>query len=455
MLIQFSVGNFRSFSDIQTFSLVAAPLSSFGDLDQSNVFAAGKDFSLLRSAAVYGANASGKSNLFRALNFLKVMASKSLTTLEEGESIPTEPFLLSTETENEPSFFEIIFMVGKKQYRYGMEADANTIVSEWLYHKPSSRESALFVREGQEIKSNKVSFKEGVPLEKSVAPNHSFLAVCATLQGKIAQSIVNWFRNLNVVSGLKDRSYTQYTLGQLIRGEDKSEIEEFLRKLDVCLDRVKLEFPEGAPKIPRKGQVRVNLVSSSEVPALLESDEKATPLEILMPTPKWDEAGKIVGEANLHLAQHASEGTQKLFAFSGPLVDTLKHGKILFVDEFDARLHPIMSCALVKLFNSPETNPRNAQLVFATHDTNLLSSRLLRRDQIWFAEKDEQGATNLYSLAQFRLENGELPRKDSSFESDYIRGKFGAIPFIGDLAEIFTRDAASKIEKEAALNGQN
>jgi hypothetical protein len=128
--------------------------------------------------------------------------------------------------------------------------------------------------------------------------------------------------------------------------------------------------------------------------------------------------------------EHESEGTQKLFAMAGPLVDTLENGRILVIDELDARLHPLITREIISLFNSNQTNPHNAQLIFMTHDTNILSHKFFRRDQIWFAEKDKFGATHLYSLAEYKIRN------DASFENDYIQGRYGAVPFIGDLSHL-------------------
>ena len=142
---------------------------------------------------------------------------------------------------------------------------------------------------------------------------------------------------------------------------------------------------------------------------------------------KFDEDGTFISTELFNLSDQESEGTQKVFALAGLLVETLKEGKVLVVDEFDARLHPLISRAIVELFNSNETNPNNAQLIFMTHDTNLLSNKLFRRDQIWFTEKDRYGATDLYSLVEYKVRN------DASFESDYIKGRYGAIPYIANL----------------------
>jgi uncharacterized protein len=142
---------------------------------------------------------------------------------------------------------------------------------------------------------------------------------------------------------------------------------------------------------------------------------------------RFDAANQHVDKVVFNLDEHESEGTKKLISLSGPLVDTLQRGRILIVDELDARLHPLLTQKIIRLFNDPRSNPNHAQLIFATHDTNLLDNHLLRRDQIWFTEKDRQGASHLYSLADFKVRN------DASFEKDYIQGRFGAIPYLGNL----------------------
>lgn len=145
---------------------------------------------------------------------------------------------------------------------------------------------------------------------------------------------------------------------------------------------------------------------------------------------KFDSQGNHISLELFDLYEQESEGTQKIVSIAGILVDTFKNGDVLIFDEFDARLHPLITKAIVEIFNSQETNYNNAQLIFMTHDTNLLSNKLFRRDQIWFTEKNKYGATDLYSLVEYRIRN------DASFENDYIQGKYGAIPFIGNLNQI-------------------
>jgi AAA15 family ATPase/GTPase len=202
--------------------------------------------------------------------------------------------------------------------------------------------------------------------------------------------------------------------------ENKDEILQLLKKLDFGFSDVKVE----------QSEVTVDSLPSElpdEIKSLILTNGGAKITSVQTMHLKFDGKGNSVSTELFNLDDQESEGTQKVFALAGPLVDTLKDGKVLIIDEFDARIHPLISRAIVELFNSNETNPNNAQLIFMTHDTNLLSNKLFRRDQIWFAEKNRYGATDLYSLAEYKVRN------DASFESDYIKGRYGAIPYIGNL----------------------
>jgi uncharacterized protein len=228
---------------------------------------------------------------------------------------------------------------------------------------------------------------------------------------------------LKIISGLDDEGYRNYTIHCLLQNTNRDEILQLLKTMDLGFSDLKVEQSQiAAESLPR------------EFPDFLKSlvvKNGGIPLTSVQTMhPKLDAAGTPIATELLSLSEHESEGTQKIFALAGPLVDTLKNGRLLVIDEFDARLHPLLSHAIVQLFNSNETNPNHAQLVFMTHDTNLLSNKIFRRDQIWFAEKNKYAATDLYSLAEYGV------RKDASFESDYIKGKYGAIPYIGSLSHL-------------------
>lgn len=428
MILEFTVGNYRSIAEPQTLSLVAASLDSArteGVMDMGDV-------SVLRAAAIYGANASGKSNIWRALRDFRVLAVRSATDFQEGDELPLEPFLLNVKNEKAPTYFEMVFRLDKRTLRYGFEANAQRIESEWLFSRTSSRETRLFTRVRRDIDVNPRSFREGVGKEKLARNNALFLPVVAQWNGAQSRKIVRFFESIHTVSGLKE-GYANYTLNCLVGGKHQEAVTAFLRELDLSLNDLALEEIEEPVSVDVPDE---SDGAAPETPVQKRRARAAKKMRVQMLHPILDADGKTVGQRALSLAQHGSEGTLKLFSFAGPIIDTLANGDVLCVDELDARLHPLVTRAIINLFNSPETNPCNAQLIFNTHDTNLLSPRLLRRDQIWFAEKDRMGGTHLYSLAEFRQSDGQLPRKDADFEEHYIQGRYGAVPFLGDFSKL-------------------
>lgn len=428
MLIEFSIGNYRSFKEKVTFSMVAANIVAKNkSLDENNVFTVDDELRLLKSAAIYGANASGKSNLAKALSFMKWFMVNSSKETQSTEKIGVERFRLSIETETKPSFFEIVFLLNRQKFRYGFEANRDKVISEWLFYVPKKRETKLFERTLNKITFSKTYKADGI--EEKTRHNALFLSVSAQFNVKVAEKILDWLtEKLNVVFGIDDSKYASYTVNCLLENKNRDEIVKLIKKLDLGIGDIKVEqteftvdhLPDGLPDELKK------LIFES-------SRGKATSIQTVHQ--KFDSEEKYLASELFDFETQESEGTQKVFALAGPLVDTLRNGKVLVIDEFDARLHPLISRTIVELFNSNETNPSKAQLVLMTHDTNLLSNKLFRRDQIWFTEKNRYGATDLYSLVEYQVRN------DASFESDYIKGKYGAIPFIGNLSHIIESNA--------------
>jgi uncharacterized protein len=437
MLIEFSVGNYRSFKEKVTFSMVAANITAKDkQLDENNVYKTNKNLELLKSAAIYGANASGKSNLAKAIGFMKWFMVNSSKETQSTDEINVECFRLNTETEAKPSFFEIAFLLDGKKYRYGFETTTERVVSEWLFYVPQSRETKLFERKGQIIDLPNKSYggQEIEQLTKLTRDNALFLSVCAQFNVDIAEKILNWLtKNLKILSASDNNGYLGYTLNCFKENKNKDEIIQLVQKLDLSIHDIEVEeiSDDSLPDNLLEFFKKINDVKENITPKAV----KATITSVKTKHKKFDEKGNYISDEIFNLSSEESEGTQKLFALAGPLFDVLKKGKVLIVDELDARLHPLISRAIVEMFNSNETNPNNAQLIFMTHDTNLLSNKLFRRDQIWFTEKNRVGATDLYSLVEYKVRN------DASFESDYIKGKYGAIPYIGDLTNLINSHA--------------
>jgi len=426
MIIEFTVGNYRSFKGRTTFSMVAANLSSkVKILDQQNVTSLEKSIKLVRTAAIYGANASGKSNFIKAITFMRQFIQNSSKETQSSEKIPVENFKLSTVTENAPSYFEIVFTAGEVIYRYGFEADTNKVHSEWLY-RTSVRETNLFERNLQTIEP-KNQFKEGKSLETKTRENALFLSVCAQFNGAISKEVVECIHDIRVINGIDDMNYRPYTIKQLEGVETKISILQMLNKFDFGIADISAEsspVKEGSlpPNMP---EPLVKYLLDNGTTTVVNTFHK-----------KYDNENNNIGNAVFNLDLNESEGTQKAFSMCGPLLDVLNNGKCLIIDELDARLHPIITKQIINLFHDPSINKNNGQLIFATHDTNLLDNKFFRRDQIWFAEKNIFGETAMYSLVDYKIRN------DASFEKDYIAGKYGAIPFLGNFTQVEVADDA-------------
>ncbi|HLA27250.1 MAG TPA: ATP-binding protein [Syntrophales bacterium] len=422
MLIEFSIANFLSFKDRVTFSMVA---SNDDALQESNVFEWGKK-RLVKSAVVYGANASGKSNLLNAMGFMRRMVLTSSKDTQANEEIDVETFKLSTECEENPAFFEIVFVQNGIIYRYGFEVDRKSVHSEWLFTVPATKEAELFVREGHRIKVNRIRFKEGMDLETKTRENALFLSVCAQFNGEISKELLLCFKKFRFIHGLHDE-YLGVTVSMLKTPEQKRRLMEMTRIADLCIDDIEgREEKLTIEKLPKDmpEEIKKDIIKRGAMAVELKTTHR-----------KYGKDNNEVGTVVFDLEENESGGTQKFLSMAGPLLDTIETGKVLIIDELDARLHPLLTRAVVTLFNSPANN-KNAQLIFASHDTTLLSDKLFRRDQIWFTEKNTYGVTGLYSLVELRG-----VRKEASFGRDYILGKYGAIPFIGDPQWLFCEES--------------
>ncbi len=452
MLIDFTFGNFRSFKEPATLSLIAAEgVEEASDPRIVNTFEAGPGLSLLRTVALYGANASGKSNLAEAL---KQFCYTVLRSADVSFTFDSFPFILNSKTPGKPIYFEITFLLDKVQYRYGFEVagegkelpfdNSLVVVSEWLYQAVDGAESVLFERGENSVEVT--NFDEAAPLIKNgVVVRHNALLVSLSTQigGELSTKIVNFLRrSVNVISGLRDGGLQNFTRKCLIDGKYSENIIKLMQGSGTGITNIILSEDESD----------VEVVLPKDVPDEDGRISKMTKeaFKVRAEHPVYDDVGEFVKVENFPLAFLESEGTKKLFSFAGPIFDTLTRGTVLVVDEMDARFHPLMTRTLLQFFQSRQTNPKNAQLIFMTHDTNLLDKRIFRRDQIWFVEKDRLGASHLYSLSDFQPIAHSTDGNEVSFEEDYIRGRFGAIPFLGGLERMMSSTLADKSSAEAA-----
>jgi AAA15 family ATPase/GTPase len=388
---------------------------------------------VLKSAVIYGANASGKSKFMEALLFMRSFAISSSRESQKGDEIEVHPFKLNVETENEPSEFEVIFTYNNVMYRYGFEANKEVVVSEWLYYRPKTKEVELFFRDYQNFDIHSRNFNKGAigVKEGLVRDNALLLSLAAQLNDATSIQVIEWFKKLKIISGLREEGYKGYTMSKTKDPLHKQKMLELLKAADLGIQDIKLEMLDidALPKDMSK-EMRDRLIrESKEENAEIFSD-------IITTHKKYNNDKQFVENINFSMDDDESSGTQKFFALTGPVLDVLENGYTLVVDELDSKLHPNLICKLVSLFNSKELNPNNAQLIFNTHDTNLLSSGLFRRDQIWFTEKNKFGEARIYSLADFKTDE---VRKTEPFEDNYIRGKYGAIPFLDTFEDLITK----------------
>ncbi len=421
MLVEFTVKNFRSIKEEQVLSLVKAK----GDeLESSNSFTPKHPASvaLLRSAVIYGANAAGKSNIIRAMMEMESIVRNSASSYQEGDEINVTPFLFDDETPNEPSEFEMVFINKGVRYQYGFSATKYNIEEEWLIAYPKGHPQRWFTRiYNKNKKQSEYKFGDYLTGQKSVwqkatRSNALFLSTAVQLNSEQLKPVFNWFKDkLRPVSvGGWGPSITAS-----ICADNKAKKEKTLSFLkaadlnifDIHIDKEKFD-PSTLPKdIP--DSTRKKIIQELKDEEILEVKT----------------VHKTAGNKLVHLEfDEESDGTQQLFCFAGPWLETLNNGYILVIDELHNNLHPTMVKYLVSLFHSKKTNPNNAQLIFTTHETSILNQDVFRRDQVWFCEKNKLQATSLYPLTDFS------PRKDrENIELGYLSGRYGALPFISEL----------------------
>ncbi len=422
MLLGFSFANYRSINERCSLSMIGEGIS---DAPQGNYVEVKKN-KVLRSAVIYGANSSGKSNVVKAMSEMEQIVLSSVK-LNDNEELDYDPFLLSKD-QDKPSLFEVKFIYKDHKYRYGFELNSKCIVSEWLYRSTlsGSGEKELFYRELSVIECDEKLFAEGVPYTERLNSNRLFVSLCAQLGGKESKKIVSWFQEkFNVISGLSTSNYATYSrvmLHKKLNGCEKAKL--LFKKLKLGfteLEPVEVEFDPSQLPVDMPKDLRESISKD------LANKKR---IELFSVHNVYDSDGSVIDTVALNVDDVESAGTRKLIELSGPIFDTLNEGKVMVVDELDAKLHPLISQHIIGLFNSPETNPNNAQLIFTTHDTHLLSSKLFRRDQIWFTEKDAKEQTDLYNMMDIILPDGSKPRNDANYEKNYISGRYGAIPYI-------------------------
>ncbi len=420
MVIDFSVKNFRSFRDEQRISFVA---SNYDKDLPGNVICPElpglEGIKLLKALAIYGANAAGKSNVLTAMMFLDHFIQNSATGLDEGDATGVEPFALCPARPQEPSEFAIRFVAEGVRYHFALVLDREKVLYESLSAFPEGTERVWYEREWNEdtggydwSPQRPTGFKRDAQIVGYTRKNALFLSTAAKWNNEQLAPIYRWFKQrlqflrLNADFPMLSPGFTA---DYMMRGaNEKNRVVSLLRHGDFGI----LSARSQAHDIRRE-----DLPADMPDPIASELVKKKR-LEVVM-------GHRGVEGREYPLPWEAeSSGTQKLFALAGPWLDILQHGRVAGVDEIESSMHPAMVVALLRLLFDPEQNPHNAQIVFTTHNPLLLDPTLLRRDQVWFADKDEEGGTRLYPLSDYK------PRKGESLLRGYLAGRYGAVPFI-------------------------
>ncbi len=414
MLVEFRVKNFRSLRDEQVLTLVASKDSSLADTNtvETGLKAAPR---LLSSAVVYGANASGKSNLIKALQYMRGVVVDSATVVQPGQTYAVQPFRLDTVSAEEPTEFEVTVILSGVRHQYGFAMTQQRIVREHLLVYKAFKPQRWFERH-YDASSGKDVYEFGTGLkgsktlwENATRSNALFLSMAAQLNSEALLPLFDWFASSLVVFNEQARLNPQVSIEMLKQPGGRKRICDFLTSADISIADIEVV----TRKVP--GQTLHFDVAAGKSELRSEEIEEHQ-LRFSHTTDHGAAVFDLMDESN---------GTRNLLFLAGPVLDILEKGQTLVIDELDTSLHTLLVRELVRLFHRPEVNIGGAQLIFTTHDTSLLDAPdLLRRDQIWFVEKDNEQASNLIALAEFG------PRKNEALERGYLIGRYGGIPLV-------------------------
>lgn len=412
MLIEFRVKNFYSIQDKQVFSLVASSQKQH----KSNTFQIKNEkLTLLKSATIYGANAAGKSNFINAfITMADIVIASAI--VQRGNKMPILPFLLG-QNENEPTEFEMSFLTQGIRYRYGFSTTQDKIIKEWLFAYPNGRVQQLFLRTYDE-KNNEYTYEdrnltgEKKLWEKSTRENALFLSTAIQLNNQQLKPVFDWFFFLNISTNSGDFANSFNITIDTFQKQPK-ELIDYLKSVDLDIENLKIEKQDFEPEVP--------LNVPKEMRESFKQNNKITRFRVK--TTHLNQKGQAI-DFNMDLE---SDGTQKFFTFLGPVLETLRSGRILIIDELHNHLHPSMTRFIIELFHNEKINTKNAQLIFTTHETSVLSKDIFRKDQIYFCEKQNK-ATKIYSMSDFKG-----LRENIDYEKSYLLGRFGALPRIKNI----------------------
>ena len=417
MLIRFSAENIKSLRDKQQISMVANNDSTL----ENNVFPESESdqFRMLKSAVIYGSNASGKTTVLDALSFIRETVLYSHTGLKNDQDIPLSPFEFDDYSKETPSRFEIDFVMNGIRSNFGFVLHKNKFLEEWLYCFPNRRKQLMYHRYGSDAES----FKFGSHLKgenkitaKLTRPNSLFISAAEQNNHEKMTEFYNYFRQKISIVEMGSIVLLEDKVKQRILEDDtfKDKVVKLLKEADTGIVNIE------AAETPYSGEMDILKDMFNE-----EMFEKHFKNRKSKKLTFYHQSSGPLSMAKLDMEKE-SQGTKRLLMLSGAIFDALEFGKVLLIDELEASMHPLMTRSIIKMFNS-KNNTNGAQILFTTHDAGLLDNEIFRRDQVWFTEKGLDGATQLYPLSDYK------PRKGENLSKGYLQGRYGAIPFQGEL----------------------
>ncbi|OAA90229.1 AAA family ATPase [Clostridium ljungdahlii] len=398
MLIQFNFKNFKSFKNETTLDMTATSITEH----PYNLINDENDEKYIKTAAIYGANASGKSSIIEAYGFMRKWVVYSFKNASDKENIPLKRFAFDTESKNQPAEFEVFFKYKGEEYQYGFSLDEKKICEEWLYIKNRKGKFVpLFERDGTGIECNSKMLKGADNFIPMVRDKTLFLSIISNANIGYATNVSQWF-NITVVIDYGNMLF-EIALSEanfdLESTEYQKELTTFLRAIDINIEGIIVEKNKDENDKTKYKIYTKHLIGGGN------------------------------GYYKLPFSEESS-GTQKMFSLFWFLKSAIEFGLPLFVDELDSKLHPLLLRYVLTMFHDEKINKNGAQLIYATHDNYTLTKDIFRRDQIWFVEKDNNAVSNLYSLAEYKLDDDKKVRKDASYNKDYLLGKYGAVPIL-------------------------
>lgn len=417
MLIEFKAKNFTSFKNEVTFSMVSS--EKLQEL-LNNRIEIEADFHLLKSASIFGANASGKSNLLKALAFMITFLQRSMLDSQEGKrDFQNLSFSLDDVSKDTPMEFEISFLMTRQIVTYAFSLCKGEVISESLVID----DNPIFIRNSDSIldySTDIFTTKEVLDLKFSLTNSNSlFLTVLSVTNTKLAEDIIKYLtENINFLSGYG--KYAKFTKNMIKENNSyRAKVLDLLKIADFNITDLDIEQHEF--------EIKPFGDSDAEIPEEIFEEAREEANRLLSKHNIYDSEGMIVDSKLFDVEGFESSGTRVFLSLAGPIITVLEKGGILVIDEADALLHPLVTKYLIELFNNIENT--NSQLIITSHNSNILDQELLRRDQIWFVEKDELEISHLTALSEYKF-NGSVVRSDERYAKNYLKGKYGAIPYV-------------------------